>query len=140
MNRFKRPVAIVALALLSCICSSSLFDKNAFGQDLQWKLQKGQRFSLVTDQKMVTKMNVPGAGLQEMPMNQSAEVEWKVTDSDDKTFVVQQTIKRMKISMKSAFVNVDYDSDGEPSTDPVTKQIAKGMEQLIGVALSLIHI
>jgi len=136
MNRFKRPVAIVALALLSCICSSSLFDKNAFGQDLQWKLQKGQRFSLVTDQKMVTKMNVPGAGLQEMPMNQSAEVEWKVTDSDDKTFVVQQTIKRMKISMKSAFVNVDYDSDGEPSTDPVTKQIAKGMEQLIGVAIS----
>ena len=90
MNRFKRPIVTVALALLTCICPSILL-----GQDLQWKLQKGQRFSIVTDQKMVTKMNIPGAGLQEMPMNQSAEVEWKDTDSDDKTFVVQQTIKRI---------------------------------------------
>lgn len=116
-------------ALILC---ASLSTSSLFAQTFEWKLQKGQRYAITTNQSMVTKMNIPGAGVQEMPMNQSSEIEWEVTDSDDKSFVVEQTIKRMKMSMKSAFVNIEYDSDEEPSNDPVTKQIASSLEMLIG--------
>lgn len=116
-----------ALVLCACLSTSCLF-----AQKFEWKLQKGQRYAITTNQSMVTKMNIPGAGAQEMPMNQSSEIEWEVTDSDDKSFVVEQTIKRMKMSMKSAFVNIQYDSDEEPSNDPVTKQIASSFQMLIG--------
>jgi hypothetical protein len=116
-----------AFALCAFLSTSSLF-----AQTFEWKLQKGQKYAIITNQSVVTKMNIPGAGAQEMPMSQNSEIEWKVTESDDKSFVVEQTIKRMKMSMKSAFINVEYDSDEEPSNDPVTKQIASSLEMLIG--------
>jgi hypothetical protein len=68
-------------------------------------------------------------------MKQQVDTHWTVSDSDDTSFAVETTIKRARTSMKSPFMNIDYDSDKEEPKDPVGKQIAASIKQLIGVPI-----
>lgn len=68
-------------------------------------------------------------------MKNQIDTEWKVSDSDDKSFAVETTIKRARTSMKSPFMNVDYDSEKEEPKDPVGKQLATSIKQVLGIPI-----
>jgi len=124
----------VALSFLSFIC----FSAQSQAQMLEWKLKKGQVFTVESINEMVSSMKLPDGSTQEMPMKQQFDSEWKITDSDAKSFSVQTTIKRMRTSMKSPFMNVDYDSDKEEPKDPFGKQIATSMKPLLGSEFAMV--
>jgi hypothetical protein len=113
----------------ACFCCVSQ------AQTLQWKLKKGQSISIESINEMVTIVKLPDGSTQEMPMKQQVDTHWTVSDSDDTSFAVETTIKRARTSMKSPFMNIDYDSDKEEPKDPVGKQIAASIKQLIGVPI-----
>ncbi|MFM9062882.1 MAG: hypothetical protein ACKOOI_07595 [Pirellula sp.] len=113
----------------ACFCGVSQ------AQSLQWKLKKGQVLSIESINEMVTMVKLPDGSTQEMPMKNQIDTEWKVSDSDDKSFAVETTIKRARTSMKSPFTNVDYDSEKEAPKDPVGKQLAASIKQVLGIPI-----
>lgn len=113
----------------ACFCSISQ------AQGLQWKLKKGQVLTIESINEMVTIVKLPDGSTQEMPMKNQIDTEWKVSDSDDKSFAVETTIKRARTSMKSPFMNVDYDSEKEEPKDPVGKQLATSIKQVLGIPI-----
>lgn len=114
------------------------FSAQTQAQMLEWKLKKGQVLTVESINEMVSSMKLPDGSSQEMPMKQQFDSEWKITDSDAKSFSVQTTIKRMRTSMKSPFMNVDYDSDKEEPKDPIGKQIATSMKPLLGSEFTMV--
>lgn len=122
-----------ALALVSLAYSSGV----AQAQSFEWKLKKGQSLTVETANEMVTKMLLPDGNTQEMPMKQQIDASWKVTDSAQDSFMVEQTIKRVRTSMKSPLMNIEYDSDQAEPTDPLNKQIASSIKMVVGVPISL---
>lgn len=121
------------LVFLSAVCLSPV----AWSQSLEWKLKKGQTLAVESVIEMVTSMQLPDGTAQEMPMKQQFDSEWKVSESDEKSFLVQTTIKRMRTSMKSPFMNVDYDSEKEEPKDLVGKQLAATMKPILGSPIAL---
>lgn len=105
---------------------------NAQSQSLRWNLQKGQAFKLSMQQDMTQKMQIPGLGPQEMPMKQDVDMTWNVVESDEDSFTIEQIVSRVQLSVKSAFMNIDFDSDdGEPK-DAAAKQMYESMKDVIG--------
>lgn len=105
---------------------------NAQSQTLRWNLQKGQAFKLSMQQDMTQKMQIPGLGPQEMPMKQDVEMTWNVVEADQDSFTIEQVVSRVQLSVKSAFMNIEFDSDdGEPK-DATAKQMYESMKDVIG--------
>jgi hypothetical protein len=114
-----------------------LFVGSVQAQTIEWKLKKGQSFDVQTVNEMVTSMILPDGAKQELPMKQMIDVQWNVGASDDKSFAIEQTVKRVRTSMKSPIINVEYDSDQGDPTDPVGKQFASGIKPVLGVPIAL---
>ncbi|MCY3005534.1 MAG: hypothetical protein NTV29_06110 [Planctomycetota bacterium] len=114
-----------------------VFVASVQAQTIEWKLKKGQSFDVQTVNEMVTSMILPDGAKQELPMKQMIDVQWNVGASDDKSFAIEQTVKRVRTSMKSPIINVEYDSDQGDPTDPVGKQFALGIKPVLGVPISL---
>lgn len=115
----------------ACFCCVSQ------AQTFEWKLQKGQSLSVESVNEMVTIIKLPDGSTQEMPMKQQIDSEWRISDSDEKSFSVETTIKRARTSMKSPFFNVDYDSEKEEPKDPFGKQIAASAKQILGMPIAM---
>ena len=128
---FMRSLAIALLFL-----PAALWIGSVQAQTLEWKLKTGQSIDVQTVNEMVTSMMLPDGAKEEMPMKQMVDVQWKIKASDDVGFDVEQTVKRVRTSMKSPILNVEYDSDQGDPTDPVGKQIAKGTKSVLGVPIS----
>jgi hypothetical protein len=96
--------------------------------NLRWNLQKGQAFKLNLKQNMGQKMEIPGLGPQELPMKQEVDMTWSVVDADEESFTVEMVLSRMQMSMKSPFMNIDFDSD-EPDSNP---QMNESVGKLLG--------
>jgi hypothetical protein len=123
-------LAISALLLVCCAGSVQ-------AQTLEWKLNKGQTLSVETVNEMVTSMKLPDGSTQELPMKQQIDAQWRVQDSSKESFSVEQTVKRIRTSMKSPFMNVEYDSDQGDPKDPIGKQMASSMKIIIGAPIEL---
>lgn len=127
LNRWVLPLFVIL-----CVVATGLQSANAQSENLRWNLKKGQAFSLKMNQDMMQKMQLPGLGAQEMPMTQEVDMTWSVVDSDDEGFTVEQVITRMQMSLKSPFMNINYDSDDADSNDPTAKQMGEAMKNVIG--------
>jgi len=127
-----KSIATFILAL-----SIPFFPGSAEAQSIEWKLKKGQAISVETVNEMVTSMTLPDGSKQELPMKQQMDAEWKIKDSDEKSFSVDQTVKRVRVTMKSPFMNVDFDSDKGDAKDPFSKQFEASMKPLLGAPVLL---
>jgi hypothetical protein len=127
-----KSIAMFILALFISILSGV-----AQAQSIEWKLKKGQAISVETINEMVTNMTLPDGSNQELPMKQQMDSEWKIKDSDEKSFSVDQTVKRVRVTMKSPFMNVDFDSDKGDAKDPFSKQFEVSMKPLLGAPVLL---
>ena len=128
MKVFAIALSIVLLACLAVPVSA---------QTLEWKLKKGQTLTLETVNEMVTSMKLPDGSTQEMPMKQSIQAQWQVIDAVSDSFYVEQTVKRVRTSMKSPFMNLEYDSEQGDPKDPLGKQMAATIKPVLGVPISL---
>lgn len=127
LNRWALP-----LFVMLCVMAIGLQSADAQSKNLQWNLKKGQAFNLKMNQDMMQKMQLPGLGPQEMPMTQEVDMTWSVVDSNDEGFTVEQVITRMQMSLKSPFMNINFDSDDADSNDPTSKQMGEAMKNVIG--------
>lgn len=123
-----------ALSLLVVLGFLAMGSKSAWAQSesLRWNLEKGQAFSLKMNQEMTQKMELPGLGPQEIPMTQEVDMTWNIIDSNEEGFTLEQVVTRMQMSLKSAFMNIEYDSDDADSKDPAAKQMGEAMKDFIG--------
>jgi hypothetical protein len=101
---------------------------SAQSQNLRWNLQKGQALKMSLKQDIDQKMEIPGLGPQEIPMKQEVDMTWSVVESDEESFTVEIVLSRMTMSMKSAFMNIEYDSD-EPDSNP---QMNESISKVLG--------
>ena len=121
----------LSLFMMCCLLAVG-FQSASAQESLRWNLQKGQAFSLKMNQDMMQKMQLPGLGAQEIPMTQEVDMTWSVVDSDAEGFTVEQVITRMQMTLKSPFMNIEYDSDDTDSKDPSAKQMAESMKNILG--------
>jgi hypothetical protein len=122
----------LSLFVMLCVLAIGSQSAQAQSESLRWNLQKGQAFTLKMNQDMKQKMQLPGLGAQEIPMTQEVDMTWSVVDSNDEGFTVEQVITRMQMSLKSPFMNIEYDSDDAESKDPTAKQMGEAMKNVIG--------
>ena len=122
---------VLSIVLLACLAVP------VSAQTLEWKLKKGQTLTVETVNEMVTSMKLPDGSTQEMPMKQSVQAQWQVIDAVSDSFYVEQTVKRVRTSMKSPFMNLDYDSEQGDPKDPLGKQMAATIKPVLGVPISL---
>lgn len=127
-----------SLALGMVFLLTVCFSSDSQAQTLEWKLEKGQSLAIESSHELVTIIKWPDGSEQEMPMKQQIDTEWKISDSDEKSFAVEAMIKRVRTSMKSPLINVDYDSEKkEEPKDPAGKQIAASTKQTLGIPVAI---
>ena len=126
--RIANIVTVLTLALL-------VFQQAASAQSdsvLRWKLEKGQKYKVISEQKMTNKVDTP-MGVQEMPMEMTATIEWEVTDAKDGNFKVKQVVKRLQMAMESPFGSINIDTDDkDQEADGQMAMIADQISQAVG--------
>lgn len=131
----KLQILRIVLVVLGCLTWCQAQPVLAQSEVLSWKLEKGQSFKLVIEQKMKQVIKGLPTGDQEMPMSTAIEMTWNVTDSNADGFTVEQIIDRFQMSMDSAMFNIDFDSadkEAANSNDPMTKAMTENMGKIVG--------
>ena len=101
-------------------------------EQLQWKLQKGDQFSM--KMKQVVKQKTKAFGqVQEVPITSTMEMTWKVTDSTSEEFSVEQTIDRFQLEMQAAGQDLTYDSASD-DVNPLLGPVAAAIKPIVGKA------
>ena len=104
-------ISTLALALVALVFQCQMASAQSEGL-LRWKLSKGQKFKVVSEQKMSNTVELP-MGVQEMPMEMTATMEWEVVEASEDKFVVKTVMKRIQMSMESPLGSVNIDTDEE---------------------------
>lgn len=120
------------IALGVCIFSAA----NVYGQSkvLRWNLKEGQNFKIEIVQEQTQKMNTP-QGEMEIPMNQTVNIDWKVSGVEDEKFHITQVIKRIQMTMDAPMMEMEYDSDAEEA-EGMGAQLAGVIDPLIDAEIS----
>lgn len=101
-------------------------------EQLQWKLQKGDVFSM--KMKQVVKQKTQAFGqVQEVPITSTMDMTWKVTDSSAEDFSVEQTIDRFQLEMQAAGQDLKYDSASD-DVNPLLGPVAAAIKPIVGKA------
>ena len=123
--------SLVAMALIGLLCSSTAIAQQ---NTLRWKLEEGQKFKVEVSQNQSQKMNSP-QGEFEIPVEQVIHMTWEVTGVEGDVFSIVQKMTRMKMSMDSPFMQMEYDTD-EGEAEGMAEQIAAAIDPMIGAAVA----
>jgi hypothetical protein len=123
----------VAVLLVGCaaLCQA------AAGQELRWKLQKGEKFQLQMKQETkstvsLTSRKIPSS--VEMQVN----VSWDVQSAEDDLSVIEQTIDSIRIDMKGPEQQtVHYDSAEKKAAVGAAKDLQAAVAPLLGMKFTL---
>jgi len=126
--RFKTLSLSVAVALIGLVHTVTAQSDDV----LRWKLEKGQKFKIVSDNDAKTEVDTP-MGVQKMPMKMTMTMEWEVVGADEGNFKVKQVLKRIQMSMDSPLGQIEIDTDEEEQEmEGPMAQMLSGMQDQIG--------
>lgn len=119
------------LVALMLVLSSS---HSASAQDVspRWNLQKGQVFDVVMKQDIRQIMRMHGLADQEIPTTQEIDMTWSVADASADEFTLEQTMTRMRMSIRSPMMNMTIDSNEGTPTDSMARQMKESLDRIIG--------
>ena len=107
------------LIALLCIASSLAVSAQAHAQSnsLAWKLEKGQKFEVFTDQTIKTVMLIGDQTVETKVVSQ-AWADWDVVGESDGIADIESTIRRMKIDTDAMGNKSIVDTEGEIAEGP----------------------
>lgn len=111
----------------------------AAGQQLQWKLAKGDQFTVRLTQ--ATEVATVGGFESKQDLLYKIGTDWKVIEiGADKVATVQITMKSIRVKTDNSIATdftVDIDTDGKPPTTDRSKTFLKHMQSLLGKTLMM---
>lgn len=111
--------------LMATLVFASSGTANAQSDALRWQLKEGQRFDMVTTQKINTSIDA-GFGKMEIPMTMIVDMEWLVEEAKGEEFRIEQRITRMRMEMTLPM------GQGEMSVD-TKEEGSGGMDGMMGM-------
>ncbi|QDU30411.1 hypothetical protein ETAA8_55510 [Anatilimnocola aggregata] len=121
-----------SLALCSALVISLLSLAGIAEEPLRWKLEKGQRFQLQTQQQTESQVSYATKKLPSS-VNLLLHVSWEVQEAAAEKFVVAQTIDSVRIEMKGQGDNATvYDSRERKAVVGAAKDLAAAVAPLLG--------
>ncbi len=125
-----KSIAFIVTAFALLIASPL---KAQTGPVLRWKLEKGQKFEIVSANDSKAEIETP-MGTQKMPSKMTTTSTWEVVGVDDGKIKIKTVVQRIQMSMSNPFAGeISYDSDDdEADQDQMTAQLAASFKQLIG--------
>ena len=127
-----RPWSLLAAVLVVASATSARAEKL-----LRWKFTPGETLRHVTEQKMVTTMDM-GTPVT-MTMTQMFEVSWKVNSVDAEGVAsVTQTVDRARVKMESPQgIMIDYDSASGEEPEGIAKMLVSVIEAMLNRPVSM---
>ncbi|MBW3542654.1 MAG: hypothetical protein KY476_20515 [Planctomycetes bacterium] len=108
MNTASQPFRCLVLFVSILLLTAGIAPSQ---ERLRWKFEDNQTIDYEIVQKMNMHMSVQGQNV-DTTMDQTMNIGWHVKNVEaDGSARIEQTVRRVRLTMKNPFLNVEYDSD-----------------------------